>query len=148
MSTLAKTNSLLKEKLEKLQAAQRSNRVSQYETKVQHEERQTVEFKPVGKYAPYKVTHGRGKPPSVSKLGAKRKKTSGQPGVNSKPCRGNQNKTTYSSNSMEMVITGKLTKNSKTKTKFNVLSLPSIILKRFWVSCQCQTFWHIVQHTG
>ena len=35
MSTLVKTNVLLKEKLEKLQTAQRSNIVSQHETKIQ-----------------------------------------------------------------------------------------------------------------
>ena len=43
MSTLAKTNLLLQEKLEKLQAAQKANRESHQETKAQQEEIQTGE---------------------------------------------------------------------------------------------------------
>ena len=101
MSTLAKTNLLLLEKLAKLQAAQ----------KVQQEKSQTKEGETVKEHVLPQISRGRGIPWPIVKLGAKRKKKSGQPEVDSKPKGVKQNKTIYSINSMEMVRTGEIDKN-------------------------------------
>ena len=111
MSTLTKTNLLLQEKLEKLQAAQKANRESHQETKAQQEEIQTGEGEKAKEHVLRQVTNGRGISSPAIKSGAKRRKKSGQHKVDSKPKGVKQNKTIYSINSMEMVRTGEIDKN-------------------------------------